>query len=168
MGNQGHSGDGARLICEWIAAGAIGPVREVHAWTNRPVWPQGIEVDRPAETPPFPASLDWDLWLGPAPVRPHHPTYHPGLWRAWWDGGMMPPRPDDLEEGRRMGDSDGGVLFIGDKGKLVWTCSPNESRRCERGGPHSPTGRTRKGGYGIDSNENPECGYLSPLSRRIV
>ena len=44
MGNQGHSGDGARLICEWIADGAIGAVREVHAWTNRPVWPQGIEV----------------------------------------------------------------------------------------------------------------------------
>ena len=54
MGNQGHSGDGARMICEWIADGAIGAVREVHAWTNRPVWPQGIEVDRPKETPPVP------------------------------------------------------------------------------------------------------------------
>ena len=73
MGNQGHSGDGVRLICEWIWAGAIGPVREVHAWTNRPVWPQGIEVERPTETPAVPASLDWDLWIGPAPYRPYHP-----------------------------------------------------------------------------------------------
>ena len=61
MGNQGHSGDGARLICEWIWSGAIGAVREVHAWTNRPVWPQGIEVERPKETPPVPASAG----LGP-------------------------------------------------------------------------------------------------------
>ena len=61
MGNQGHSGDGARLICEWIGDGAIGAVREVHAWTNRPVWPQGIEVERPKETPPVPA----DAGLGP-------------------------------------------------------------------------------------------------------
>ncbi|MGO9114660.1 MAG: Gfo/Idh/MocA family oxidoreductase, partial [Thermoguttaceae bacterium] len=71
MGNQGHSGDGVRMICEWIWSGAIGPVREVHAWTNRPVWPQGIEVDRPKETPPAPASLDWDLWIGPAAMRPY-------------------------------------------------------------------------------------------------
>ena len=78
MGNQGHSGDGTRLICEWIWDGAIGAVREVHAWTNRPVWPQGIEVDRPKETPPVPASLDWDLWIGPAAMRPYHPTYHAG------------------------------------------------------------------------------------------
>ena len=87
MGNQGHSGDGARLTCEWIWSGAIGAVREVHAWTNRPVWPQGVEVERPKETPPVPASLDWDLWIGPAAYRPYHPTYHPGTWRAWWDFG---------------------------------------------------------------------------------
>jgi predicted dehydrogenase len=198
MGNQGHSGDGVRQICEWIADGAIGAVREVHAWTNRPVWPQSVEVERPKETPPVPASLDWDLWIGPAPDRPYHPTYHPGMWRAWWDfgtgslgdlgchildapfwalklkypvcvegcistywkglwqktdpkneqyprstivrykfparegmpevkltwwdGGMMPPRPEELEEGRRMGDDDGGVLFLGDKGVLMCGC----------------------------------------------
>lgn len=87
MGNQGHSGDGTRLIAEWIAAGAIGAVREVHVWTNRPVWPQGIEVGRPQETPPVPAGLDWDLWLGPAPSRPYHPCYIPGTWRAWCDFG---------------------------------------------------------------------------------
>jgi len=198
MGNQGHSGDGTRMIREWIADGAIGAVRDVHIWTNRPVWPQSIEVGRPTETPPVPATLDWDLWLGPRDVRPYHPTYHPGTWRAWcdfgtgslgdlgchlmdcafwsldlkypvsvegnistywsalwknvearneqyprssivrfkfpargvlpavkltwWDGGMMPPRPEALEKGREMGDSDGGVLFLGDKGILMSGC----------------------------------------------
>jgi predicted dehydrogenase len=87
MGNQGHSGEGARLLCEWVWDGAIGKVREAHAWTNRPVWPSGIEVDRPAETPEPPAQLDWDLWLGPAKARPYHPAYHPAKWRAWWDFG---------------------------------------------------------------------------------
>lgn len=198
MGNQGHSGEGVRLICEWIRDGAIGAVRKVHAWTNRPVWPQSVEVGRPTDKPKAPASLDWDLWIGPAAMRPYHPTYHPGTWRAWcdfgtgslgdlgchimdpafwalklkypvsaegcistywkglwkktdpkneqfprstivrykfpargdmppvkltwWDGGMMPPRPEQLEKGRRMGDSDGGMLFIGDKGVLMCGC----------------------------------------------
>jgi len=198
MGNQGHSGDGVRRVCEWIWDGAIGAVREVHAWTNRPVWPQSVEVGRPAEKPKTPASLDWDLWIGPAAMRPYHPTYHPGTWRAWcdfgtgslgdlgchildpvfwalrlkypvsaegcistywsglwkrvdpkneqfprstivrykfpargemppikltwWDGGMMPPRPEQLEKGRRMGDDDGGVLFLGDRGVLMCGC----------------------------------------------
>jgi len=87
MGNQGHSGEGARLLCEWVWDDAIGKIREAHAWTNRPVWPTGIEVDRPKETPEVPAGLDWDLWLGPAPARPYHPTYHPAKWRAWWEFG---------------------------------------------------------------------------------
>ena len=68
-----------------IRAGAIGPVREVHAWTNRPIWPQAI--DRPTDHPPVPSSLHWDLWLGPAPERPYHPAYHPFKWRGWWDFG---------------------------------------------------------------------------------
>jgi len=85
MGNQGHSGDGVRLICEWIWDGAIGPVREVHAWTNRPIWPQGI--DRPSDTPPVPPTLDWDLWVGPSPMRPYNPCYLPFAWRGWWDFG---------------------------------------------------------------------------------
>jgi predicted dehydrogenase len=198
MGNQGHSGDGIRQMCEWIGAGAIGAVREVHAWTNRPVWPQGIEVERPKETPPVPEGLDWDRWLGPAPARPYHPAYVPGNWRAWWDfgtgslgdlgchvldaafwalklgapasvegcistywhdlwkkteprnetyprstivryrfpargdlpalkltwwdGGMMPPRPEELEEGRKLGDPDGGLLFLGNRGTLMCGC----------------------------------------------
>ena len=85
MGNQGHAGEGNRLIVEWVADGAIGPVREVHCWTNRPIWPQGI--DRPEDTPKVPKTLDWDLWLGPAPVRPYHPAYLPFKWRGWWDFG---------------------------------------------------------------------------------
>lgn len=85
MGNQGHSSHEVRLVCEWIRDGAIGGVREVHCWTNRPVWPQGI--DRPKETPPVPETLDWDLWIGPAPMRPYHPTYLPFNWRAWIDFG---------------------------------------------------------------------------------
>ncbi|MBN2512977.1 MAG: Gfo/Idh/MocA family oxidoreductase [Sedimentisphaerales bacterium] len=195
MGNQGHSGEGIRLICEWIWDGAIGEVREVHTWTNRPVWPQGLP--RPTETPAVPGSLDWDLWIGPAPMRPYHPAYHPWNWRAWvdfgtgalgdmachildpvfwalklkyassvqgtyaanvvkqwqkegvnesyplgsiihleypargdmppvkihwYDGGLMPERPEELEPGRKMGDGDGGVLFVGDKGKLMCGC----------------------------------------------
>ncbi|MBN1766464.1 MAG: Gfo/Idh/MocA family oxidoreductase [Sedimentisphaerales bacterium] len=85
MGNQGHSGEGVRLICEWIWDGAIGDVREVHAYTNRPVWPQAIA--RPEDRPAVPPTLDWDLFLGPAPERPYHPAYHPFAWRGWWDFG---------------------------------------------------------------------------------
>jgi len=85
MGNQGHAGPGVRNCCEWIWDGAIGAVKEVHIWTNRPVWPQGI--DRPADTPPVPATLDWDLWLSTAPERPYNPAYCPFKWRGWWDFG---------------------------------------------------------------------------------
>ena len=72
MGNQGHAGEGSRLLNEWIWDGAIGDVREVHVWTNRPIWPQGIEA--PEEIPSVPSTLDWNLWLGPAPFRPYHPA----------------------------------------------------------------------------------------------
>jgi hypothetical protein len=85
MGNQGHSEEGLRLMEEWLNADAIGQVREVHCWTNRPVWPQGMP--RPAETPAVPGGVDWDLWVGPSPMRPYHPTYHPFGWRAWQDFG---------------------------------------------------------------------------------
>jgi predicted dehydrogenase len=198
MGNQGHSGEGIRLLCEWVWDGAIGKIHEVHAWTNRPVWPQDIEEGRPTETPPVPEGLDWDLWIGPAQLRPYHPTYHPAKWRAWadfgtgalgdmachivdplfmalklrypvsveavvprhwhaffeeteprnemyprcsivrykfparekmppvemtwWDGGLMPPRPPRFEEGRRMGDLDGGIMLLGEKGAIMAGC----------------------------------------------
>ena len=85
LGTGNQASEDSRLLREWIWAGAIGPVREVHNWSNRPIWPQGI--DRPKETPPVPAGLDWDLWLGPAPYRAYHPAYLPLVWRGWLDFG---------------------------------------------------------------------------------
>ena len=77
--------ESTRIIRQWIADGAIGTVREVHNWSSRPNVPQG--VGRPKETPPVPAGLDWDLWVGPAPMRPYNPIYHPFQWRGWCDFG---------------------------------------------------------------------------------
>jgi predicted dehydrogenase len=74
-----------QLIRQWIADGAIGKVRQVHNWSSRPFWPQG--VPRPKETPPPPSGLDWDLWLGPAAERPFHKAYLPFVWRGWYDFG---------------------------------------------------------------------------------
>lgn len=85
MGNQGHSFDSTRKLVEVVRAGVIGEVKEVHVWTDRPIWPQGM--DRPAGAKPVPDYLDWDLWLGPAPERPHHDGYHPFKWRGFWDFG---------------------------------------------------------------------------------
>jgi predicted dehydrogenase len=93
MGNQGTSSEGIRQLAEMMEAGAIGQVREVHIWTDRPIWPQGKE--RPVGADPVPKHLDWDLWLGPAPERPFkdkYPdvdrhVYHPFCWRGWWDFG---------------------------------------------------------------------------------
>lgn len=184
MGNQGLADESVRLVCELISDGAIGPVREVHNWTDRPIWPQGI--DRPTDTPPVPGTLEWDLWLGPAPYRPYHPMYLPFKWRGWWDfgtgalgdmgchsfapifkalklghpisvetcstykdklnpetypvasivryefparegmppvsltwydGGLKPATPPELEQQHKLGS--GGVLYIGDKGKML-------------------------------------------------
>ena len=85
MGNSGQASDESRLMCDYIWDGAIGPVREVHVWSNRPIWPQ--QVGRPKEVHPVPDTLDWDLWLGPAPQRPFNRIYHPFRWRGWWDFG---------------------------------------------------------------------------------
>ncbi len=92
MGNGGQATDPPRRLREAIWDGAIGPVHEVHIWTDRAnrglsetYWPQGVK--RPVDTPPVPDYLDWDLFLGPAPVRPYHPSYHPFNWRGWWDFG---------------------------------------------------------------------------------
>jgi predicted dehydrogenase len=208
MGNQGHSQDGARRGQEYILAGAIGDVREVHVWTNRPLafWPQGIP--RPAQYTGDPATLSWnntninrrlanamtgpyrpsdqlswDLFLGVAPDVEYHPLYHPFNWRGWvdwgqgalgdmgahlidhpvwalklglptvvetlstpfnrvcyphatttyyefpardampavkltwYDGGLMPPRPEEL--GGEVLNGEGGVIYIGSKGKLI-------------------------------------------------
>jgi predicted dehydrogenase len=83
MGNQGHSSDGIRETCEWLGAGAIGPVREVHAWVGATRWNPAL-TGRPKEEPPLPAGLNWDLWLGPREPRPFHPAYFPVAWRDFW------------------------------------------------------------------------------------
>ena len=106
MGNQGSAEDGLRRAVEVVQAGVIGSVREVHVWSNRPIWPQGM--DRPPGEDPVPPTFDWDLWLGPAPKRPYKHTwpngngngngnggrrrreggvYHPFVWRGWQDFG---------------------------------------------------------------------------------
>lgn len=85
MGNQGHAGVGTRVMREYYDAGAIGEIREVHYWTNRPIWPQGI--DRPTDAHNPHPGFDWNLWLGPAPERPYNPAYAPFRWRGWWDYG---------------------------------------------------------------------------------
>jgi predicted dehydrogenase len=85
MGNQGHCGDGVRELCEMMWSGAIGDVTEAHIWTNRPIWPQGITEPLPEET--IPGTLDYDLWIGTAPMRPYNKGYVPWNWRAWWDFG---------------------------------------------------------------------------------
>jgi predicted dehydrogenase len=106
MGNQGTAENGLRRAVEIIRAGVIGPVREVHVWTNRPIWPQGADailrvsaarsaamaalhgVSSPTgHQATVPAHVHWDLWLGTAPDRPYDPLYHPFSWRGWWDFG---------------------------------------------------------------------------------
>ncbi|MBD0832950.1 Gfo/Idh/MocA family protein [Aestuariibaculum sediminum] len=85
MGNQGASGHGVKQMIKWFDAGLIGTVSEVQAWTDRPVWPQGIEP--PTEKPTLLNSLDWDSWIGPAQWVDYHPSYHPFKWRGWWNFG---------------------------------------------------------------------------------
>jgi hypothetical protein len=86
MGNQGSAGTGLRRAVEVIQAGVIGAPRELHVWSNRPIWPQGLA--RPQGEDPVPANLDWDLWLGPAAYRPFKSgVYHSFAWRGWYDFG---------------------------------------------------------------------------------
>ena len=85
MSVQSTSTDPAVTTEEWVKSGVIGKVREVHVWTDRPVWPQGLA--RPGDKAKTPGSLDWDIWLGPAPERPYHPLYHPFNFRGWYDFG---------------------------------------------------------------------------------
>lgn len=185
MGNQGHASEGTRRVVEWVRAGVVGNVREVHMWTDRPVsyWPQG-DIQRPAGVK-VPKNLNWDVWLGPAPEKPYNPEICHFVWRGLWDygtgamgdmgahiydaplwalnleyptriqatstpynseylplaqtvtydfperftpgigymppvkvkwcdGGLLPPRPDKLEDGRRV-----GTVFYGDKGIMM-------------------------------------------------
>ena len=85
MGNQGSSGEGVNLVCEWLANGEIGEVTKVEAFTDRPIWPQGLNRPEPGQW--VPETLDWDIFIGPAPMRPFHPLYTPWNWRGWWDFG---------------------------------------------------------------------------------
>ena len=83
MGNQGSSGEGVRQTCEWIWAGEIGEIKKVEAFTDRPIWPQGL--NRPAQGHWVPETLNWDLFIGPAPMRPYNSIYH-SLELAWLVG----------------------------------------------------------------------------------
>jgi len=85
MGNQAHAGEPIRRAVELIRSGVIGKVKEVHSWTNRPIWPQGLEKKLTAQE--VPKNMDWDLWIGPAPMRPYNSGYAPFKWRGWWDFG---------------------------------------------------------------------------------
>jgi predicted dehydrogenase len=92
MGNQAQASEETRRLQEFVLDDAVGAIREVHIWTDRPsrglfneYWPQGVA--RPTDTPAVPDTLEWDLWLGPAPLRPYHSAYLPAKWRGWWDFG---------------------------------------------------------------------------------
>jgi hypothetical protein len=201
MGNQGGSGNGVRIAKEMVDAGMIGEVTEANAWTNRPVWPQGIAT--PKGNFDVPKEMNWDLWLGTAKKIDFNPAYHPFNWRGWWafgtgalgdmachimdpiyrilpilypdsvecsvstvwkdmwaegsyidscppssiihlnypknngkgsikvswhDGGLLPKRPDELLPEEEFGNWDGGVLFIGTKGKLLMDCYGDNPR----------------------------------------
>jgi len=244
MGNQGQASEGTRLMCETIWDGAIGQVREVHVWTDRPInginkwyWPQGI--DRPKGEDPIPDTLDWNLWIGPAPMRPYvgNRTYNPFVWRGWWDfgtgalgdiachsldpvfralklghptsvaacctlvnnetypvasrityefpargdmapvrvhwydGGMKPPRPLELEAGRSWDTN--GTLFVGDDGKMLGNRLIPESRQREYGKPPQKLERSPghhqewidacKGGKPAGSNFPDHAGLLAQV-----
>ncbi len=87
MGNQGTAGDAFRTSVDMLQSGVLGAVREVHVWTNRPVWPQAPKVTKRPDPEPCPKHVHWDLFLGPAPERPYAKGYHPFNWRGWWDWG---------------------------------------------------------------------------------
>ncbi|MBQ5395488.1 MAG: Gfo/Idh/MocA family oxidoreductase [Alistipes sp.] len=85
MGNQGSSAEGVETVCNWIWNGEIGEVTHVEAFTDRPIWPQGLMT--PKEVHAVPDTLKWDLFLGPAKFRPYNNIYQPWNWRGWWDFG---------------------------------------------------------------------------------
>lgn len=85
MGNEGHSNDSVYEVAEVVQSGCLGAIHEVHVWTNRPIWRQGMP--KPLVKVPIPKTLDWDLFIGPSPMRDYNPEYHPWIWRGWWDFG---------------------------------------------------------------------------------
>lgn len=191
MGNQGASGEGVRQICEWIWNGEIGEITKVEAFTDRPIWPQGL--NRPEKAEKVPSTLKWDLFIGPAQYRPYNSIYTPWNWRGWWDfgtgalgdmachilqpvskalnllyptkvqgsstllltdcapnaqmvkftfparnnmpkvampevevywydGGLMPMRPEGMPPNKSLNDDGGGVIFHGTKDTLICGC----------------------------------------------
>jgi len=86
MGNQGGSNPNLEVVQKWIDSGRLGKISKVQVWTNRPVWPQGIPMPA-ADGASRPDALNWDLWLGPAPLKAYTPNMHPFSWRGWWDYG---------------------------------------------------------------------------------
>ena len=191
MGNQGSSGEGVRQVCDWIWNGEIGEVTRVDSFTDRPIWPQGLMT--PAKADKIPSTMDWDLFTGPAEMRPYNKIYTPWNWRGWWaygtgalgdmachimhpifkglklgyptkvqgsstlllrdcapvaqkvrlvfperdnlakvampevevnwyDGGLIPDRPEGLPAGKNMNDAGGGVIFYGTKDTLICGC----------------------------------------------
>lgn len=257
MGNQGGSGDGVRKAKEMIDAGMIGKVTEAKAWTNRPVWPQGIPT--PTGKHDIPAELDWNLWQGPAKAIEYNPAYLPFNWRGWWaygtgalgdmachimdpifrilpidypdaaecsvatiwkemwndtqnldacppasiihlsypvknekrsikvswhDGGLLPERPDELLPEEEFGNWDGGVLFIGTKGKLLLDCYGANPRLLptklmkEKKMPEEKIKRVPEGhylqwvnaciaGYGKEETSSP-FSYAGPFTESIL
>ncbi|MDR2816728.1 MAG: Gfo/Idh/MocA family oxidoreductase [Proteiniphilum sp.] len=191
MGNQGSSAAGVRQVVDWIRDGQIGEVTKVEAFTDRPIWPQGLMI--PSQVHKVPSTLNWDLFIGPAKKRPFNEIYHPWNWRGWWDfgtgalgdmachilhpvfkglnlgyptkvqgsstmlltdcapnaqvvkyvfpqrdnlpkvgmpevevtwydGGLLPMRPEGVPAGKNLNDSGGGVIFYGTKDTLICGC----------------------------------------------
>lgn len=85
MGNEGHSNDTVYEVAEIVQSGCLGVVKEVHVWTNRPIWRQGMP--KPLTKAKVPKTLDWNMFIGPAQMRDYNPEYHPWIWRGWWDFG---------------------------------------------------------------------------------
>ena len=207
MGNQGASGEGVMKACEWIWNGEIGEVRKVEAFTDRPIWPQGLE--RPTEEQPIPSTMNWEAFIGPAPMRPYHEIYTPWNFRGWWDfgtgalgdmachilhvvfkglnlkyptkvqgtstlllnescpnaqkikftfpardnmpkvampevevhwydGGLMPERPQGMPAGKSLNVNGGGVIFYGSKDTLVIGCYGNKPYLLSGREPEAP------------------------------
>ncbi len=191
MGNQGSSGSGVRQVIDWIWNGEIGEIKKVEAFTDRPIWPQGLNT--PKQVDKIPSTLNWDLFIGPAAKRPFNNIYHPWNWRGWWDfgtgalgdmachilhpvfkglrlgyptkvegsstmllndcaptaqivkytfparenlpkvafpevevtwydGGLLPVRPEGVPAGKNLNDSGGAVIFHGTKDTLICGC----------------------------------------------
>ncbi len=126
MGNQGSSGEGVALICDWIWNGEIGEVTKVEAFTDRPIWPQGLM--RPEAVDPIPETFNWDLFIGPAPMRPFNHIYTPWNWRGWWDfgtgalGDMACHILHPVFKGLKLGYP---TLAQGSSTTLLTDCAPN-------------------------------------------